>query len=65
MAIIKDNDKGELTELFIDGAFVAGWAQFDLSKEANGRVCSMIEKAVKFGEQKKAEEIRKALGLMQ
>lgn len=65
MARIENNDEDNTTELFIDGEYQAGWMQIKLTDQQEGIVCSMIETAVRYGEQKKAEEIRKALRLMQ
>lgn len=65
MARIVDNLDDDTTELFIDGEYQAGWNLIELTDRQEGIVCSMIETAVKFGEKKKAEEIRKSLGLFQ
>lgn len=62
MARLEASEDGSQTEMFIDGEFVAGWSQLELTDKQRGVVCNMLEAAVKYGERKKAAEIRKVLG---
>jgi len=62
MAIIKTADD-DSKEMWIDGEFVAGWLAFEVSDDAKGKLENMIERAVKYGEDKKQKEIKKVLGL--
>lgn len=60
MARFDQTDDG--TELHICGKFVASWRTIYLDEHTEGVVLSMIEEAVKFGERKKAKEIRDVIG---
>lgn len=62
MARLDTSEDGEQTEMFIDGNFVASWTRVSLTDQQRGIVCNMIEQAVSYGQDKKAAEIRKALG---
>lgn len=54
----------DTTELWMDGQFVASWSHINLDDKAKRIVCNMIEAAAEIGEQRKAKELRKALGLV-
>lgn len=49
----------------MDGQFVASWSHINLDDKAKRIVCNMVEAAAEMGEQRKAKELRKALGLTQ
>jgi|13_taG_2_1085334.scaffolds.fasta_scaffold296940_1 hypothetical protein len=63
MSKIKYNSEQNTIELWIDGTFKAGWDAFDIPEGIEGRICNMIDYAVAVGERKKADEIRKVLGV--
>lgn len=62
MARVQDSEDGKLTELFIDGNFVAGWTKLDITDHQRRVICVMVEQAVEYGKREKAAEIRKVLG---
>lgn len=62
MARLERSADGEHLEMFLDGEFVASWNYIELTDLQRGIVCNMLEQAVQHGEQKKAAQLRKALG---
>lgn len=63
MSMIVDNRRDNATELWIDGKFVSSWHIISIPEPIRSRVEAMLREAIKVGEAKKAEEIRKALGV--
>lgn len=61
-AKIKNNPDDNSTELWIDGEFQCSWAMFDIHQLEIGRIEAMLRRAVSYGEDKKAKEIRKVIG---
>lgn len=61
MAVIKQNPATQETELWLDGRFVASWAEIQLDDRAKRIVCNMIDQAVQYGESQKVAELRSLL----
>ena len=61
---IKNRKEENSTELWINGEFQSSWTLLEFTDGSLRRIIeSMICDGIKFGERKKAEDIRIALGL--
>ncbi len=63
MAILKRNRETDTIDLYINNEFQVSWDFIDISDQTKNIICSMIEYAIEYGEDKKVKAIKRALAL--